>query len=661
MGPPDRILIEPLGFDSPVSIAARELERYLPRLAPVRASVLPPRGSLPDDSPAQIVLADSIHAEELPSLGRLPSPSEWDDAFAIIPRRGVTYLVGANARSVLFAAYRLLEELGAVFLRPGPGGEVLPRRARLALPTKPMRERASYRHRGICIEGHPRLDHVLALLDWMAKKKMNAFQLQFMHSGVFWRRGYEGPEMEVAAGADRLTESDCRSLDDRVIARVRELGMMLHRVGHGWTAAAVGLDGTSWERRKQRPPPDRRGWLAQVGGKRDTWHGIAANTELCYSRREVREAFIEGVMTYARQHCEVDLLHVWMSDSYNNKCECAECRKKSPSDWYVMLVAEIGRRLMAEQLPTRVVSLGYVDLLWPPEEARIATDNVTFMYAPITRCFRHALGDPKCDAGESTARPELNQCRLPETNRAHAEVMQSWSELDLPDTFLFDYHNIWVVWRDGLGTDVGAVMARDMKDLAKLGLNGMMSCQAVRAFYPTPYLANAMADMLWNRKQSQARHRQQVMASAFGRHAREAEAYFSHLVRTVRVGPSHAHRTILDGAVGKREELTELAAFAAKHRRRFTALAKRENDKVVRTSLEILAIHADHADRVARALVAGIAKNTKALRAMRDEYEARLPAMLQRYSPWIDPLLGQTVRIALDEAERAAGRSVGVK
>jgi hypothetical protein len=650
----DRILIQPLGFDSPIAIAAAELERYLPKLAPVRASALPCRSSLPEGSTAHIVLCDSVHAEKLPRLGAIPQPSQWDDALAIVPRGNVTYLVGANARSVLFAAYRLLEEMGAVFLRPGPGGEVLPRRGRLMLPKKPIREHASYRHRGICIEGHPRLQHVLDLLDWMAKNKMNAFQLQFLHSGVFWRRGYTGSEMVATSGHHELTEADCLALDDRVIARVKELGMMLHRVGHGWTAAALGLDGTSWERTDEKPPKRKRGWVAQVGGKRDLWHKMPANTELCYSQPEVREAFVEGVVSYARQHSEVDALHVWMSDSYNNKCECAACRKRSPSDWYAMLVEEIARRMKQEKLPTRIVFLAYVDLLWPPEKTSITSDNVILMYAPITRCFRHPLDDPKCDAGEDAARPRLNQCRLPTTNRAHAELMRAWQKLNPPDTFLFDYHNIWVVWLDGLGQDVGAVMAQDMKDLAELGLNGFMSCQAIRAFYPTPYLAKAMADMLWNRRQSQARHRQSVMAAAFGKHAPRVEEYLSHLVRNVRVGSSYEHHALTDDGSGNRDALLELAAFAAKHRDRFAAQAKREKDAVAKTSLELIALHADHVHRIARARVAGLDRDEDAISEMRADYEAQLPAMLDRYSSWVDPLLAQTVRTSLVQAEREA-------
>ena len=644
----EKIRIQPLGFESPVERAAQELARYLPRLAPVKAEALGPRGKLPEGSEAEIVVGTSGHMAGLVK-GALPRESEWDDAVAIIPEKGRLFLVGANPRSVLFAAYRLLEELGVVFLRPGPNGEVVPRQGKLALPRRAIREKASYRHRGVCIEGAPRLEHVLEMLDWMAKKKMNAFQLQFHHAGVFWRRGYG--ELEGVGDAD-LPAADCYALDDRVIQRVRELGMKVHRVGHGWTAATVGLEGTDWVQ-TSRTAAAKESWLAEVGGERAIWQRIPANTELCYSKAEVREAFVEQVVAYARRHSEVDLLHVWMSDSYNNKCECAGCRRRTPSGWYAMLVGEIARRLEEEKLETKVVFLGYMDLLWPPKKERIEGENVVFMYAPITRCYRHALADGRCDGRESAERPGLNRCRLPQTNRAYAKVMREWKKLKLPDTFVFDYHMMWAVWADGLGRDVGAVMAQDIKDLGKLGLNGFMSCQATRAFYPLPYAANAMGDLLWDKERPGGAHRRKIMGAAFGKHAAEVERYFARLVRMFRAGEEYEHGTLGESG-GKRGRWEKAAGFAEEWKRRLSRLARGEKDRVVRTSLEVAAIHADQVRRIARARLAGLDGNRELIRAMQADHRAALPGVLRDYSWWVDPLVGQPVEMALAQAEREA-------
>jgi hypothetical protein len=291
-------------------------------------------------------------------------------------------------------------------------------------------------------------------------------------------------------------------------------------------------------------------------------------------------------------------------------------------------------------------------MLWPPDTQRFTTDNVTFMYAPITRCFRHALDDPKCDAGESAARQPLNQVRLPTTNRAHADIMRQWRDWGVKDTFLFDYHNIWAVWEDGLGQDVAGVMAQDIKDLAGLGLDGFMSCQAIRAFYPTPYLACAMADLLWDRRLPLKPHRRAVMEASFGRHAAEVGEYLTTLVKTIRVGPSYAHRRLTDSGVGTREQLVALASYAEKHVTRFRSLAEKAKNEVVRTSLEIVALQAEQTGRIARARLAALDEDPAAIGAMRAEYEAALPALLDRYAPWIDPLFGQAMRSVLDEAGR---------
>ncbi len=577
-----RIVIQPLGFDSPTEIAAQELAKYLPRMAKVTVEVLPAREAMPQGVSADICLGSSIHlmhAVERHAVRHLPYPL-GEDAYEIASHEGVLYLIGNRPRSVLFAAYRLLEELGCVFLRPGPGGEIIPKLKSLEFPTKPIRETASYHHRGICIEGAPRLEHVLDLLDWMAKKKMNVFQLQFEYGEVFWKRGYRtSPEIAPTEPSDDFFSAyDSLTLDDRVIAKLKSLDMMVHRVGHGWTAEVFGMKGLDWTPTRLRPKKALQHRIALVKGKRVLFEGKPSQTDLCYSQAEVREAFIDIVLRYARQHSEVDYLHVWLSDAYSQKCECAACRKKSPTDWYVELMEVLGRRMKEEGLRMRIVFLAYVDLLWPPDKARITVDNVTLMFAPITRCFQHALTDPKCDDNETTERPPLNSLYLPRRNKANAEIMRSWEKLGIEDTFIFDYHNAGAGLLDGLGADVGAITARDMRDLQDLGIGGMMSCQVVRGFLPTPYLMNAMADVLWNRKLALKPHRQAVMEAAFGKHAGEAEDYLAQLVRAHprggQVWPQARHRQgrrharAVDGARGVHHRARDAVCEARAERRR---------------------------------------------------------------------------------------------
>ena len=106
--------------------------------------------------------------------------------------------------------------------------------------------------------------------------------------------------------------------------------------------------------------------------------------------------------------------------------------------------------------------------------------------------------------------------------------------------------------------------------------------------------------------------------------------------------------------VGTRKQLPALASYAEKHVTRFRSRAEKAKTEVVRTSLEIVALQAEQTARIARARLAALDRDAAAIKALRAEYEAALPALLDRYSQWLDPLFGQAMRGALDEAQRAA-------
>jgi hypothetical protein len=313
-------------------------------------------------------------------------------------------------------------------------------------------------------------------------------------------------------------------------------------------------------------------------------------------------------------------------------------------------------------------------MLWPPTTERFTMDNMVFMYAPMGRCYRHDLGDHKCgEELDETARPKLNQSWRPFGNRSVSAIARKWKAQQVSDSFIFDYHQWTAVWSDGLGQDLGATIAGDIKHLGEIGLNGMISCQCIRAFYPLPYLENAMADTLWNVKLSPRAHRQKIMSAAFGKYAEEAESYFSRLVKEVRVGPGHTHQSLLSGGEEAAPDIAALAEFTAQAQQRFVRLAEAADDcaalraagphtpapdsDVLKVSLGLLAVHAEQATRIFRARLAGLAGDRERIAAMRSEYEARLPQILRVFAQWVDPKLAEPVRNALWEAaEMAAGR-----
>lgn len=436
-------------------------------------------------------------AESLADAAPLPEVRDaaWDDAFRIRSDGPALLIAGVNARSVLMGAYEYLRGLGAEWLWPGEDGELLPELAEIPLEGFDLTWTAPNRHRGVCIEGAPSLEHVLDMVEWMPRVGYNSYFLQFQVASYFWRLWYEhrlNPEWDDAR---ELSEEECEELDRRVIEAVKKRDLILHQVGHGWTAAALNLPTNGWVTYDGPIPEEDRELLAEVNGERALWEDIPINTELCYSNPEARRRLIETVVQWARKHPEVDALHFWLSDAPNNHCECAACRELSPADWYARLANELSPRIARIAPDMKIVLLAYHDLLWPPEEVELdlGAGNLISMFAPITRCYAHSLADEACDSGEALERPERNQMEMPRHNRQLVELWRIWGWEDPDNAFCFDYHFMWPWMGDRLSIHLAPLMPRDIADYAELGMSGLMNCGAQRAFYPTawPYWETA--------------------------------------------------------------------------------------------------------------------------------------------------------------------------
>jgi hypothetical protein len=623
------------GRDDPVlEYAAYELARYVRRLTGSRWDVLSARGA---SDRANVVWLGVCDQMALPP-GCVLVPAPWDDGFAIWADERSLSIAGRNARSVLFGVYAFLEYQGVRYVRPGYDGEVVPAADVLVLPETLVVEQARYRHRGVCIEGAPSIAHALEMVDWCAKKRMNTVFLQFLSSRYFYNLWYERPyNPQFAEGA--VSEAEALAFDEQVIISMKKRGLVLHRVGHGWTGAAVGLPRSGWVTADEPVQPQYVRWLAEVDGKRGLFHDIPVNTELCYSHQPAFDAFVETIVRYGAAHPELDVVHVWLSDATNNKCECAGCRALSISDWYAKVINALSEALYRRVPDMRFVFLCYKELLWPPEQIQIDEryGNIIMMYAPIARCYGHGLADPACSDGQAWPRQELNQFSESRHNAFYVQSLRDWRQAFQGDSFDFDYHLMWANWRQLTDTFLARLYHEDLQDLKRLGLDGIVSCQSFRVFYPSGLAMTALADALWDPDVPWKDLRRRYLQAAFGEHADFCDEYLETLEGFL--APRDAHRR--EPPLSDADDET-MAACADLLRVSLAEIELRREQTSNRTrdrSLDLLAHHARLLEFLVSAYRARLAGQTERAEQEFDRAADFLRETEPEYSTYMDTML----------------------
>ena len=431
----------------------------------------------------------------------LPQPPEVedpeiDDAIRIEVRWGGGCITGVNDRSVLIAVYRFFREAGCVFVRPGRENEFIPAWDTTTLSLS-LSEKAAYRHRGICMEGANSYENVVEMIDFAPKLGFNAWFTQLFRPAFTFKRWYDR-----AGNASLLpTPVSNATIDSFVEDYSAELalrGLIHHRIGHGWASKALGITSGAWHEKNDEAEvlPERHRLIALIGGERKLFAGSGIDTNLCYADGQTRALLADEVVAYARTHPQIRYLHFWLADQANNQCECPRCRDQRPSDQYIEILNLIDERLSAEGLPTKIVFLIYLDLLWPPVRARIAhPERFVLMYAPIRRSYSVPMAE---DAERQAAPFVRNGFVLPPEAGGTLPYLRGWQEVFRGDSFVFDYHYMWDYVNDPGRIQSARTMARDVENLASLGLNGMMSCQNLRVFMPDGLAMNLMGEAMWS-------------------------------------------------------------------------------------------------------------------------------------------------------------------
>ena len=352
--------IIPLQSNETIQYAALELQKYITQMS--RGQLVP---EIVHDKTAD--RDDAIVLGLLEELGL--DTSDLFDAFIedildINVNNGAGFIAGSNPRSILMGVYKYCYSAGCRFLRPGPDGDYVPQ-ADVMNHSFRYRKKADQPFRGECSEGSISYEHMRDTVYWLPKIGLNMYMIEGIVPYSYMHKWYGHVGNTQLRQAGQVTDYDMLLNYVNLLERdIKKTGLQLHTLGHGWMFSGMGV--------KEGPPaamktlPDwSQKHLAMVNGKREIHNGLFY-THLCYSNPETRKYMVDTLMEYIRRKPHVDFVHAWLADSKNNHCECPECVKMHPSEFYVQFLNELDEALEAEGFQTRIVFIMYVDTERPP-------------------------------------------------------------------------------------------------------------------------------------------------------------------------------------------------------------------------------------------------------------------------------------------------------
>ena len=458
-----------------------------------------------------------------------------DDAIDINIQASVGTIAGSNPRSVLTGVYRFLESVGCRWLRPGKDGDVVPTRNVFDLSVL-LQEKASYTHRGMCIEGSVSLENMLDSVEWAPKAGLNTYMLEWENPYEYFNKWYSHSRNPFKNPEPRSL-AECRAYKTATTVEIKKRGMSFHDMGHGWTAKALGLPTDlvyPWDRfytltEKTQEKMDK--WLAMMDGKRAVVHNAPMNSNLCYGQQEVQDRIVHDMLAYCKAHPEVDFLHLWLADSWNSQCECDLCKDTTPSDFMVMMCNRLDELMNQAGLDTKIVFISYVDTIWPPLKETIHnTDRFLLLFAPISRTYSQSY-DPDTE-GVYLAPYVRNKLPKPKNVKENIGYLKQWFEGFKGDSLCFEYH----FWRDNYKDpgyyEMAKILSQDIKNLRALGLNGIIEDQTQRAYFPTGFPMYLYGKTLWDESADFDSLAREYFKGSFGE---DWEACLSYLAKVSRL------------------------------------------------------------------------------------------------------------------------------
>ena len=486
------LTIKKIRTNEVIDHAAQELKKYLRMMMPEAGEI-----DISYDPDAK----DGFRLGLLEDFG-LPNEAEdvvLDDVIHVDTTAEGGILAGSNPRSILFSVYRMLRENGCRWLYPGVDGDYVP----LVDSLQPVcyHKLADHRFRGFCNEGSESQTCMLECADYYAKLEMNVYMLEWFIPNGYYNRYYTHLFNEKNRIPEEVSDNQILQWKRQCEVEITKRGLMFHDIGHGWTCTPFGFpannNATNTFDVSGYTDEDKK-VLALMNGKREFFHNVPIYTNVCMSNTEVRKAVVDGIVDYAISHHNIDYLHVWLADGSRNHCECEECQKMRPSDWYMLMMNELDEALTAKGMDTRVVFIAYVDTMFGPEQITIRNPKrFSLLYAPISRTYTASVTE---ETPVSEPLPYVrNAWKAPTSTSEGFAMLKEWRNTWKGAAFSYEYHFWRHQYLDPGGIALAHRLHEDVRSLRFMELDGYVEDGSQRSGFPNAFPVYIYAETLMNR------------------------------------------------------------------------------------------------------------------------------------------------------------------
>ena len=369
-----------------VDFAAEELKKYLRMMMPRRGDI-----TIEYKPDATEGFRLGLMSDFGLSTAEETQEPRLDDIVHIDTDENGGIIAGSNYRSVLLAVYDYLKKNGCRWLFPGVDGEFIPVQDIVPVQYHKM---ADMRYRGQCNEGAESQQVMMESIDFTPKAGLNSYMIEFDIPYIYYEWYYNHKHNDKNRDPEPVSEETVLQWKRACEVEFAKRGIFMHDMGHGWNAEPFGISSAGgWNQNAENPVPEEsRQYLAMLNGVRGLYNGVALNTQFCMSNPKARKIVVDYICNYAETATNVELLGISLADGQKGHCECPECQKMRPSDWYVIMLNELDEEMTRRNLPSRLKFGAYSDTAYEPEYNNLKNPaRFAMSFAPITRSYTYSV------------------------------------------------------------------------------------------------------------------------------------------------------------------------------------------------------------------------------------------------------------------------------